>query len=185
MPVYALGDKRPRIHPTAWIHPDAVLIGDVWVDEYASIWPCAVIRADNSPVRIGARTSIQDGTVIHTQPVNMTRVGADCVIGHLVHLEGCTIEDRVLVGSNAVVLERVICRSGSLVGAGAMVAAGTEVPPRALAVGVPARIKPDAVNPEMILKTAGYYLEHLAEHRDGMRQVAIDSCHREDVFAQQ
>lgn len=182
MPLYALGDKKPRIHPDAWVHPQAVLIGDVWLDAGVSVWPNAVIRADNSPVRVGAGTSVQDGTVIHTQPENHTTIGADCVIGHLVHLEGCTIEDRVLIGSNAVVLEKVICRSGCLVGASAVVTAGTEIPPRALAVGSPVRIIPDKVDPERIRLNAESYVHHLAEHRDHMRALDIAECRRESVF---
>ena len=130
MTLYALGDERPRIHPEAYIHPQAVLIGEVLIGPGSSVWPGVVIRADNGPIVIGARTSIQDGAVIHTQLTNQTRIGADCVIGHLVHLEGCLLEDLVLVGSGAVVLEAVICRSGSLVGAGAVVAAGDGGPLR-------------------------------------------------------
>ncbi len=118
MTLYALGDERPRIHPDAYIHPEAVLIGEVHVGPGSSIWPGVVIRADNGPIVIGARTSVQDGAVIHTQLMRQTRIGDDCVIGHLAHLEGCVLEDLVLIGSGAVVLEGVICRSGSLVGCG-------------------------------------------------------------------
>ena len=182
MPLYALGEKRPRIHPSAWIHPTAVLIGDVWVDAEASIWPNVVIRADNSPIRIGARSSVQDGSVLHTTPWAPTTIGADCVIGHLVHLEGCTLEDLVLIGSNAVVLEEAVCRSGSLVGASSVVTIGREVPAGALAVGVPAKIKPDAVDPERIRLNVQAYLDHLREHRDGMRELDLDQCLAEDVF---
>src|SRR3984885_2564093 len=121
MTLYALHEERPRIHPDAYVHPEAVLIGEVRLGPGSSVWPGAVIRADNGPIVIGARTSIQDGTVIHTQPMNPTQIGSNCVIGHLVHLEGCVIEDWVLVGSGAIVLERAICRSPSLVGAGAVV----------------------------------------------------------------
>ena len=176
MPLYALGDKRPQIHPTAWVHPDAVLIGEVRVGAESSIWPKVVIRADNSPIVIGKRSSVQDGSVLHTQHENHTVIGDDCVIGHLVHLEGCTIEDCVLVGSNAVVLERVICRKGSLVAASALVSAGTEVPSAALAVGVPAKIKPNAVALERILDNAQSYVDHLIEHRDSMKEVDLESC---------
>jgi len=181
MPIYALKNKRPKIHPTAWVHPDAVLIGDVRLDEYVSIWPTVVIRADNSPITIGARTSIQDGSVLHTQDINHTTVGADCVIGHKVHLEGCTIEDCVLVGSNAVVLEEVVCRSGCLVGASALVKAGTEVPSGALAVGIPATIRLNAVDVDRIKDNARYYLEHLADHRDTMVEVDLASCITENL----
>jgi len=181
MPIYALGDKRPKIHPTAWVHPSAVLIGDVRLEAQASVWPGAVLRADNSPIRVGARTSIQDGSMLHTQPINHTVVGADCVIGHLVHLEGCTIEDCVLIGSNAVVLEEVVCRSGSIVGAGAMVAIGTEVPSGALAVGVPAKIIPNKVDIERIRINAQAYIDHVDEHRAGMRELDLASCISEDL----
>ena len=181
MPLYALGDKRPQIHSTAWVHPDAVLIGDVRVGAESSIWPKVVIRADNSPITIGKRSSVQDGSVLHTQDDNHTTIGDNCVIGHLVHLEGCTIEDCVLVGSNAVVLERVVCRKGSLVGASALVTAGVEVPSAAIAVGVPAQIKPNAVPLERILLNAQSYVDHLIEHRDSMKEVDLESCINDEL----
>jgi carbonic anhydrase/acetyltransferase-like protein (isoleucine patch superfamily) len=176
MPLYALGTDRPRIHPQAYVHPEAVLLGEVCLGPYASVWPGAVIRADNGPIIIGSRTSIQDGTVIHTQPDNPTQIGSDCVVGHLVHLEGCLLEDSVLVGSGAVVLERVVCRSPSLVGAGAVVPAGMEVPPGAMALGVPARIRPETVSQEMVAANVNAYLKHLVQHRDGSRPVALADC---------
>lgn len=177
MSLYALGELRPRIHSEAYIHPDAVLIGEVRIGPSSSVWPGVVIRADNGPIIIGERTSIQDGTVIHTQPGNPTRIGSDCVIGHLVHLEGCLLEDLVLVGSGAVVLERVICRSPSLVGAGAVVAPGTEVPAGAMALGVPARIRAGTVSPDSVRMNAqAYSLRHLPQHRDGSREVSLAEC---------
>jgi carbonic anhydrase/acetyltransferase-like protein (isoleucine patch superfamily) len=176
MPLYALGNDRPRIDPDAYVHPQAVLIGEVRLGPGASVWPGVVIRADNGPITIGARTSIQDGTVVHTQPHNPTRIGADCVIGHLVHLEGCLLEDWVLVGSGAVVLERAICRGPSLVGAGAVVAPGTEIPAGAMALGVPARIRLEAVTPAMVAGNVSAYQRHLAQHRDGSHEVALEDC---------
>jgi carbonic anhydrase/acetyltransferase-like protein (isoleucine patch superfamily) len=178
--IYSLGDKRPRIHPSAWVHPEATLTGDVWVDERASIWPGVVIRADNSPIRIGARSSVQDGAVLHTQPQNATTVGPDCVIGHLAHLEGCLLESAVLAGTGSVVLERVVARHGSLIGAGAVVIAGTEIPSGAIAVGVPAKIKLNAVPLDRILGNVGNYLDHLDEHLEGMAVVSLDDCLDED-----
>jgi carbonic anhydrase/acetyltransferase-like protein (isoleucine patch superfamily) len=176
MPLYALGNERPRIHPEAYVHPQAVLIGEVRLGPQASVWPGTVIRADNGPIVIGARSSIQDGTVIHTQPGNMTQIGADCVVGHLAHLEGCVLEDWVLVGSGAVVLERVVCRSPSLVGAGAVVPAGTEVPAGAMALGVPARIRPDSVSQATVAGNVAAYQRHLVQHREGSRQVQLEDC---------
>ena len=92
MPIYALGDDAPDIHPEAYVHPDAVVIGKVSIGAESTVWPGAVLRGDNGGIVIGARTSIQDGTVIHCIPTRPTIVGDDCVIGHIVHLEGCTIE---------------------------------------------------------------------------------------------
>jgi carbonic anhydrase/acetyltransferase-like protein (isoleucine patch superfamily) len=177
MTLYALGEERPRIHPEAYVHPQAVLIGEVRIGPKSSVWPGVVIRADNGPIVIGARTSIQDGAVIHTQPTNRTRIGDDCVIGHLAHLEGCILEDLVLVGSGAVVLERAICRSPSLIGAGAVVSPGTEVPAGAMALGVPARIRLGAVNRRLVeLNAESYYAKHLPQHRDGSHEVTLAEC---------
>ncbi len=114
---------------------------------------------------------------MHTQTVRRTRIGDDCVIGHLAHLEGCVLEDLVLVGSGAVVLEGVVCRSGSLVGAGAVVSPGTEVPAGAMALGVPARIREGAVSRDSVKVNAdAYSSRHLLQHRDGSREVSLVEC---------
>lgn len=141
MPIYALGDHTPRIHPKAFVHPDAVIIGDVTIGAESSIWPGAVLRGDDGHIEIGERTSIQDNTVVHTTPDHPTIVGDDCVIGHIVHLEACRIEDGAQVSSGAVVLHRVVVGSGAIVAANAVVLNDTVVPPGALAVGTPATIK--------------------------------------------
>ncbi len=99
MPIYQLGDRVPTIDPTAYIHPEAVIIGDVTVGALATVWPSAVLRGDYGTIVIGDRSSVQDGTVIHAGPGFPTMVGEGCVIGHLAHLEGCTLEDDSLVGS--------------------------------------------------------------------------------------
>jgi carbonic anhydrase/acetyltransferase-like protein (isoleucine patch superfamily) len=176
MPIYALGMERPRIHPTAFVHPDAVLIGEVHLGALASVWPGAVIRADNGPIHVGARTSIQDGAVLHTQEINRTVIGDDCVIGHLAHLEGCVVDDDVLVGSGAVVLERVICRSVSFIAAGAVVTPGTLVPSGAMAIGVPARIRPGVVDIGQIHGNVGAYLRHVSQHRGSMQLLDLAAC---------
>ena len=143
MAIYALGDQVPSIHPTAFVHPEAVIIGSVTIGAESSIWPGAVLRGDEGSIVIGERTSIQDGTVVHTTPMFHTTVGDDCVIGHIVHLEGCTIESGAQVSSGAIVLHQVVVRTGAIVAANAVVLNGTEVPTGALAVGAPAVIKPD------------------------------------------
>ena len=142
MPIYALDSLVPQIHPDAYVHPDAVVIGDVRIGAQSSIWPGAVLRADFGQIIIGERTSIQDGTILHTTQEWSTVIGDDCVVGHNAHLEGCTVENRCLVGSGSVVLNRAIIGSGSLVGAMALVPEGLHVPEDCLALGNPARLKP-------------------------------------------
>ncbi len=172
MPIYALGEIEPAIDPTAYVHPDAVLIGNVHIGPEASVWPGAVLRGDGAPITIGARTSIQDGSVLHVTPIHATTVGVECVVGHLVHLEGCTIEDGCLVGSGAVVLHDAIVRTEALVGAGAVVSSGVEVPSRAMALGIPAKIRPDAVDPDTMIRLGMLsYVERGASYRKHLRRV--------------
>jgi carbonic anhydrase/acetyltransferase-like protein (isoleucine patch superfamily) len=145
--LYALGDLVPDLHPTAFVHPDATVIGQVVVGAHATVWPGAVLRGDYGRITVGDRTSIQDGAVVHATEEHSTVIGSDCVVGHIAHLEGCTVEDGCLIGSGSVVLHRVVVRAGALVGAGAVVSPGTEVPAGAMALGVPAKIRADAVKP--------------------------------------
>jgi len=143
--VYALGDRVPTIDSSAFVHPDAVVIGSVTIGPESTVWPHAVLRGDYGQIFVGARTSVQDGTVIHATEEHPTHIGDRCVIGHIAHLEGCTIEDDSLVGSGSVILHRAVVRSGALVGAGAVVPNDTEVPSGAMALGIPAKIRSDAV----------------------------------------
>ncbi len=171
MPVYALGDQIPDIDPTAFIHPDAVVIGSVTIGAESSIWPGAVLRGDDGFIRIGARTSIQDNSVLHTTPADPTVVGDGCVVGHIVHLEGCTIESGVLIGNGSIVLHRATVGSGAIVAANAVVLDDTVVPPGALAVGVPAVIKPDRARREMIEAGVASYLAKAARYRATLRRI--------------
>jgi carbonic anhydrase/acetyltransferase-like protein (isoleucine patch superfamily) len=171
VPIYALGDLEPTIDPTAFVHPDAVVIGDVRIGALSSVWPCAVLRGDGGYVSVGARTSIQDGTVVHTTPEYPTTIGDDCTIGHLVHLEGCTIEDGSLVGSGSIVLHRVIVRTGAQVAANAVVTGGLEVPSGALAVGVPARIKEGGAHSAELKRSAIHYVENGQRFAKDLRRI--------------
>jgi carbonic anhydrase/acetyltransferase-like protein (isoleucine patch superfamily) len=171
MAIYALGDVAPVVHETAFVHPDATVIGEVTIGPESSVWPGAVLRGDHGTVTIGSRTSIQDGSVVHAGPSFPTVVGDGCVVGHIVHLEGCTIEDDALIGSGAVVLHYVVVGKGALVGAGAVVPNGTHVPPGALAVGVPARIKPDASHVELIRVSAEEYVKNCRRYREELRRI--------------
>ena len=172
MAIYALGDAVPDIDPTAYVHPDAVVIGDVQIGPEASVWPGAVLRGDPGGIVVGARTSVQDGTVVHTTPIDPTRIGAECVIGHNVHLEGCVIGDGCLVGSGAIVLNGAVVEGEALVGAGALVPGTMVVPHRAMALGVPARIKLDAVDPRLqIVPGVQVYLERARTYRAQLRRL--------------
>lgn len=171
MPVYALGHQVPTIHPDAYISPEAVVIGSVTIGADASIWPGAVLRGDDGEIRIGARTSIQDGAILHTTHFQPTTVGEECVIGHLAHLEGCIIHDGALVGSGSVVLHNAVVESGALVGAGAVVSGGTVVPARAMALGIPAKIRLDAVTPEMIQLGMQSYVHRAKRYRTDLRRL--------------
>ncbi len=171
MAIYALGGDEPRIHPTAFVHPQCTIIGKVEIGEGSSIWPQAVLRGDHGWIRVGHRTSIQDGSVLHVTEEHETIVGSDSVVGHLVHLEGCTIEDRALVGNGSIVLHRAVVRSGALVGSNAVVTNDTEVPSGAMALGIPAKIRPDTVDPAMIQEAVDSYVERAVQFRSQLRRL--------------
>lgn len=172
MPLYAIGDRAPTIDPSAFIHPDAVLIGEVVIGPESSVWPTAVLRGDSGRVLVGAGTSVQDGSVLHCTSERDTVVGDRCVIGHRVHLEACTIEDDSLVGSGSVVLHRAIVRSGGFVAAGAVVAPGTEVPAGAMAMGVPARIRTGAAATAMIESAVRTYIANAHWYNAELRRIS-------------
>lgn len=171
MAIYALGDLVPRIDPTAYVHPDAVVIGDVTIGAEASVWPCAVLRGDSAAITIGARTSVQDGSVIHVAEGRPTIVGDDVVIGHNVHLEGCRIADHALVGNGSVVLHEAVVGEAALVGSNAVVPGGMQVPPRAMALGVPARIRQDAVDPGPLAYAVESYVDRARLYRHQLRRL--------------
>jgi carbonic anhydrase/acetyltransferase-like protein (isoleucine patch superfamily) len=171
MVLYALGEHAPAVHPEAYVHPDAVVIGQVQLDAGASVWPGAVLRGDYGSISIGARTSIQDGAVVHATAELATVVGAGCVVGHLAHLEGCVVEDGCLIGSGSVVLHRARVRSGALVAAGAVVGPGLDVPTQAMAIGVPARIRTDAVEPDAFADSVRRYVDNADTYRRSLRRL--------------
>ncbi len=171
MALYALGDLTPTIDPTAFVHPDAVIIGSVIVGPEASVWPTAVLRGDHGTIRIGAQTSVQDGTIVHCTSTLDTNIGRRCTVGHNVHLEGCTIEDNCLIGSGSVVLHEAVIREGALVGAQALVPNGFEVPARAMALGVPCKIREDAVDPQALDYAADIYVRNSHWYNADLRRI--------------
>lgn len=171
MPIYAIGDRSPSIDPRAFIHPDAVIIGDVTVGPESSVWPGTVLRGDHGAIRIGARTSVQDGAIVHCTAELDTVIGDDCTVGHLAHLEGCTLESGSLVGSGATVLHRAVVRSGALVAAQALVPPGADVPAGSLARGVPARIVEGGADPELLAHATRTYVHNAHWYNAELRRI--------------
>ena len=173
MPIYALDDLVPLIDPDAYVHPDAVVIGAVELGAGASVWPTAVRRGDHGLIKIGERTSVQDGTIVHTTHEWPTIIGADCVVGHRAHLEGCVVEDGCLIGSGSMVLNRARVETGAVVAAAALVREDMVVPAGALALGVPASIRENAGlrQREWIARAVKSYVQTASQHRTGSRRL--------------
>jgi carbonic anhydrase/acetyltransferase-like protein (isoleucine patch superfamily) len=133
--------RVPRIAASAFIAGSADVIGDVEVGENSSVWFASVLRGDVEPIRVGANSNIQDGSVIHTMSGSPTTVGNWVTVGHRAVLHGCAVEDHCLIGMGAVLLSNVKVGEGSIVAAGALVAENTIIPPRSLYMGFPARFK--------------------------------------------
>ncbi len=132
----------PRIHPTAYIDDSAQVIGDVEIGESSSVWMTVVIRGDVHHIRIGRRSNVQDGTIVHVmKDTHATVIGDDVTIGHAAVVHGCTIEDRCLIGMGAILLNGARIGSGSIVAAGTLVVEGMQVPPRSLVMGSPGKVK--------------------------------------------
>jgi len=172
VPIYALGSDEPRIHPTAFVHPDAVVIGSVVIGAESTVWPGAVLRGDHGGrIEVGSRTSIQDGSVLHTTDEWPTIIGSECVVGHNTHFEGCVVEDRCLIGSGSITLNRAVIRTGAVVGAAALVPEDFEVPANAMALGVPARIREVRMDPEWMDFAVKSYVEAGARYRTELRRI--------------
>jgi carbonic anhydrase/acetyltransferase-like protein (isoleucine patch superfamily) len=169
VPIYALGDRVPLIHDEAFVHPDAVVIGDVTIGARSSVWPCAVLRGDYGRIIVGDETSVQDGTVVHAVPMFPTVIGSGCVVGHVAHLEGCELEDECLAGSGSVILHEARVGTGATVGANAVIPNRMQVPAGALAIGVPASIKEGRSNLELIRLSAAQYVANAARFRSELR----------------
>jgi carbonic anhydrase/acetyltransferase-like protein (isoleucine patch superfamily) len=157
----------PNIHPAAYVHPAAVVIGDVTLGARVSVWPTAVIRGDTDRITIGADTNVQDGTIVHVDHGVPTTIGARVGIGHRAIVHGATIEDDVLIARGAVLLNNVHVGTGSIVGAGAVCTEGMRIPPNSLVLGIPARIVRQTTDAERerIRTTVESYLELQERYR--------------------
>jgi carbonic anhydrase/acetyltransferase-like protein (isoleucine patch superfamily) len=140
VPVYAYGDRVPRIDPTAFVAPGARVVGDVELAARASVWFNAVLRGDSDRVRVGEASNVQDGAVLHTDAGSPCLIGEECTIGHRAVVHGCRIGDGCLIGMGAIVLSNAVIGAHSLVAAGALIPPGKSFPPRSLLVGSPAKM---------------------------------------------
>jgi carbonic anhydrase/acetyltransferase-like protein (isoleucine patch superfamily) len=157
------------IDPSAFIHPLAVVLGDVTLGARVSVWPTAVVRGDSDVIAIGAESNVQDGAVLHTDPGLPMRIGARVAIGHRAIVHGATVEDDVLIGMGAILLNGCHIGRGSLVAAGAVVREGVHVAPDSLVVGVPGRVVRETTDAERarIARTVAAYVALQERHRAG------------------
>lgn len=159
----------PRIHPTAFIAPTAVVLGDVTLGPRSSVWYQAVLRGDMAPIRIGEATNLQDGTIVHVDEGKPALIGDRVGVGHRVILHACIVEDDCLIGMGSILLNDVRIGTGSVVAAGAVVPEGMQVPPGSLVMGVPGRVvrHVDDGLRARIRGTWEHYVVEAARHRGG------------------
>jgi carbonic anhydrase/acetyltransferase-like protein (isoleucine patch superfamily) len=157
------------IDPSAFIHPEACVYGDVTLGPRASVWPAAVIRADSAPITVGDSSNVQDGVIMHVDPGLPCTIGERVTIGHRAMVHGATIEDDCLIGIGAIVLNRVVVGRGSLVGAGALCTEGMVIPPNSLVLGAPAKVvrEVDETLRARIAAGVGAYVALADAHRRG------------------
>ena len=174
MAIYQLGALAPRIADSAWVADSAVVIGNVELAEAASIWFGAVLRGDTESLSIGARSNVQDGSVLHADPGFPLVVGAGVTIGHQVMLHGCTIGDDSLVGIQAVVLNGARIGRHCLVAAGAIVTEGKQFPDGSLIMGAPARVVRPLTQEQIegLKEGAQHYVDNARRHREGLKRLA-------------
>lgn len=167
----------PAVHPTAYIAPSAVVLGDVTLEPHASVWYTSVVRGDMAPIVIGENSNIQDGSIVHVDEGVPCRVGARVGVGHRVILHGTTVEDDCLVGMGSVLLNHVHVGRGSVIAAGAVLTEGFEVPPGSLVMGVPGKVvRPvDQALAERIEWTWRHYVAQADAHRAGRFHQAAPS----------
>ncbi|WP_018296699.1 gamma carbonic anhydrase family protein [Corynebacterium lubricantis] len=173
--IYSFEGKSPSIDPSAYIAPEATIIGDVTIGPDASVFPGAVIRGDVGPIRIGARTNIQDGAVLHVDTGGETVLGDDVTVGHLALVHSCHVGAGTLVGMHSSILSRAVVGAGCIIGGGAVVLEAAEIPAGHLAAGVPAKMRREITAEDQagLVEHAGRYVELSRRHREGLVEDVI------------
>lgn len=165
--IVTISGHAPQLHSESWVAPNASLIGQVSLAAWASVWYSATLRAEYEPIEIGWGSNIQDGVTIHVDAGFPARVGSGVSVGHNAVLHGCTVEDDALIGMGAVVLNGAVIGAGSLVAAGAVVPQGAVIPPRSLVAGVPARVRRELSDDDVVANrlNAQAYQQLIDVHR--------------------
>ena len=165
--IIPLGGNSPTIADTAWVAPNATLIGRVTLGAESSVFYGAVLRGDVDSITLGDRSNLQDNVTVHCDAGIPTRIGAGVSVGHAAVLHGCTVEDDCLIGMSATVLNGAVIGAGSLVAAGAVVLEGTVIPPRSLVAGVPAKVRRELTDAEFakVQDNATHYVGYAKMHR--------------------
>ena len=173
MPIYRLDGKTPVLHPRHFVAPGAMLIGGVELGEDASIWFNAVLRSDSDRICVGARSNVQDGSVLHADPGKPLTLGTNVTVGHMVMLHGCSVGDGSLIGINAVVLNEARIGSGTIIGANALVPEGREIPSGVLVLGSPGKVVRDLTQEERdyLLTIADGYVRRAERYRQELRPI--------------
>ncbi|PLQ00186.1 gamma carbonic anhydrase family protein [Cupriavidus pauculus] len=174
MPVYQLAEHTPSLAESAFVAAEATVIGRAELADGVSVWPGAVIRADNEPIRIGAGSNVQEGAVLHTDPGYPLRIGAHVSVGHQAMLHGCTVGDGALIGIQAIVLNHANIGAESLVAAGALVTEGKAFPPRSLILGAPAKAVRELTQEEVnnLRANADDYARRAAFYKTALKRIA-------------
>ncbi len=173
MTLYALGDYTPACHVDTWVAPDANLIGQVVLEQAASVWFGTTIRADHEEIRVGAGSNVQENCVFHVDAGFPLTIGAGCTIGHKVMLHGCVIDDNTLIGMGATVLNGARIGKNCLIGAGALITENKVIPDNSLVMGVPGKVvrELDAAAIDGLRASAAHYQENMRLFRDKLRAV--------------
>ena len=173
MTLYALGDHHPQLHADTWVAPDANLVGQVVLEEGASVWFGTTIRADHEEIRVGKGSNVQENCVFHIDAGYPLTVGENCTIGHKVMLHGCTIGDNSLIGMGATVLNGATIGRNCLIGAGALITENKVIPDGSLVMGVPGKVvrELDAEAIRGLTLSALHYQENMRRFRDELRRV--------------